>query len=36
LVAKVEIGDKKENGMREGDFCSVKVKKTGKEKCIRC
>jgi isoleucyl-tRNA synthetase len=36
LVAKVEIREKKETGMREGGFCSVKVKKTDKEKCIRC
>ena len=36
LVAEVEIGETKENGAWEGNFCSVKVMKTSKEKCIRC
>ena len=36
LVAEVEIRETKEDKMREGNFCLVKVKKTNKEKCIRC
>ena len=36
LVAEVEFGEKKENGMWEGNFCSVRIVKTRKEKCVRC
>ncbi|MEG7978750.1 MAG: class I tRNA ligase family protein [Mollicutes bacterium UO1] len=36
LVAEVEIGEEKEDDMRKGFFCSVKVKKTSKERCLRC
>src|SRR6185369_2773704 len=36
LVAEVEIRETKEDKMREGNFFLVKVKKTKKEKCIRC
>ena len=36
LVAEVGIREAKEEDMQEGNFCLVKVKKTNKEKCIRC
>ena len=36
LVAEVEIKETRENDAWEGSFCSVKVMKTNKEKCIRC
>jgi hypothetical protein len=36
LVSEVEIREKEETDIWEGNLCSVKVKKTDKEKCIRC
>ncbi|CAI2189819.1 8799_t:CDS:2 [Funneliformis geosporum] len=36
LVSEVEINEKEETDIQKGNFCSVKVKKTSKEKCIRC
>jgi len=36
LVAEVEIKETKENNACEGSFCSARVSKTIKEKCIRC
>ncbi|RHZ35591.1 class I tRNA ligase family protein [endosymbiont GvMRE of Glomus versiforme] len=36
LVSEVEIKKKREEDMQEGNFYLVKVKKTDKEKCIRC
>jgi len=36
LVAEVEVNEIKEGEAWEGNFCSAKVLKTSKEKCIRC
>jgi isoleucyl-tRNA synthetase len=36
IVSKVDFVEKRTNDMREGYFCSAKVEKTNRERCLRC